>query len=63
MSKYENLPCNGQDGQPCEFGCLLVRNKETNKLFLQGDCRCPWNSKCALNIQDEEEEMKKATDN
>lgn len=51
-TKYESLPCNGAEGQPCEHGCIMKRNLETGKLVLEGDCRTPWAKNCALNKQE-----------
>lgn len=51
--KFESLPCNGQEGQPCRNGCIMAKERQTGKLILMGDCRAPYDSECALNKQRE----------
>lgn len=47
--KFQELPCNGQKGQPCKHGCIMARNRETGKLVTIGDCRVPYSKDCVFN--------------
>jgi|SaaInlStandDraft_4_1057021.scaffolds.fasta_scaffold43023_2 hypothetical protein len=49
--KYEALPHNGAEGQPCKNGCILGREKATGKLFAMGDCRNPYSDDCVITKQ------------
>ncbi len=47
------LPCNGEEGQPCPFGCLFTEIE--GKVNLTGDCRAPSSYECYLTLKKEKE--------
>lgn len=49
---WEMQPYNGQEGQPCPYGCLISKRiAPPLKYKLDGDCRAPARSGCCMNIQ------------
>ena len=50
--EWDYLAHNGQDGQPCTYGCIMKqRRKPPYDYHLVGDCRVPWSDDCCMNRQ------------
>ena len=53
---WEAQPYNGMDGQPCPYGCILLKRVAPPLWYnLSGDCRCPSAKDCCMNVQYDDE--------
>ena len=54
--QWEPAPYNGMDGQPCPYGCIMLKRVAPPTWYnLGGDCRCPSAKDCRMNLQFDQE--------
>ena len=50
--QWEPQPHNGQEGEPCPYGCLISKRVAPPLYYkLDGDCRAPYQKDCCMNLQ------------
>lgn len=58
--EWEHLPYNFQDGQPCEYGCIMKKRlKPPYDYHLVGDCRNPSAVRCRMNVEESDKRERK----